>query len=231
MKKIIWILTCTAFMLAGFNSCDDNNDGYYDNIPRIYFGADSLNYSFGDKIAEYNRHVFDYPVKMLGMKATREMKFKVEVDEEQSTARKDVHYAALQAEYSLLVDSVKAYIPIGLIRDQMPETDTSFRLVLKLTVSEDFQDGITEDQVAVLTINNFLEEPSWWKSMLTPDNYGPYQPGKYQRLIAYFGTPEKVASASYLEMMRAFKTQVYDYGQEHPEAGFIFPDYIWWPYE
>lgn len=231
MKKRFQHILGFIFLLAGLSACDNNNDGYYDNIARIYFNADSLNFSFGDKVSEYTRHTFYYPVKMLGMKATREMKYKVTADEALSTAQKDVHYVALQTEYALLVDSVNAYIPIELIRDQMPETDTSFRLVLKLVGNPDFETGITESLTAILTMNNFLEEPDWWKSMLSPSNYGPYQPGKYQRLIAYYGSPEKVAEAPYLDLMYAFKTQVYDYGQAHPEAGFIFKDNIWWPFE
>ena len=231
MKKIFYNILGITMLFIGFTACEDNTDGFYDNIPRIYFNADSLNYSFGDQLAEYTRHTFYYPVKMLGMKATHEMKYKIEVDEAQSTAQKDIHYVALQEEYSLLPDSVNAYFPIELIRDKMPDTDTSFRLALKLVANDEFQTGITESLTAVLTMNNYLEEPAWWTPNL--GSTGPYQPGKYQRLIAYYGSPEKgeQATASYLEIMYAFKTQVYDYAQEHPEAGFIFEENIWWPFE
>lgn len=232
MKKSSLLYTiCSIIFMIGFTACDENNDGYYDNIPRIYFGADSLNYSFGDQLAEYTSHTFYYPIKMEGMKATKELKYKVIVNEELSTAQKDVHYIALKNEYTLLIDSVNAWLPIELIREHMPETDTSFKIVFHLVPNEDFQEGIIEHQTAVLTFNNFLEEPSWWQSNFNSASYGPYQPGKYQRLIAFFGSPEKVAEASYLELSYAYKTQVYDYGMAHPEAGFILKDPGFWPFE
>ena len=112
-------------VLAFFFSCEENKDGFYDNIARIYFPeeTDSLSFSFGDKIAEYTRHVVNVPVKMMGINATEEMRFKVVLNTELSTAEEGVHFVELQSEYPLLVDSVNAYIPVELIRDELSEDD------------------------------------------------------------------------------------------------------------
>jgi len=231
MKNTVYLILSGFLFFAA--ACDENNDGYYDNQPRLYFPAetDSLNYSFGDKLPEYNRHIVYFPVKMLGPKATREMKFKVSLDPEKTTAREGVHFTALAAEYTFSVDSVNAYIPIELLRDEIPEEEITYRIVLHIEASPDFELGIKENLTGILTFNNFLEEPGWWQNMFF--SYAPnYKPGMYQRLIAYYGHPleESYVWSNYLEVMAIFKTQVYDYAQEHPELGWQFNENLWWPF-
>ena len=233
-SRLLYLMIVLAF----FFSCEENKDGFYDNIARIYFPeeTDSLSFSFGDKIAEYTRHVVNVPVKMMGMNATEEMRFKVVLNTELSTAEEGVHFVELQSEYPLLVDSVNAYIPVELIRDELSEDEVTYKIVLDLEANTDFQLGSKENLRAVVTFNNYLEEPSWWMNVFGSYTVN-YHRGMYQRLIAYYGEPltEEFVFSNYLKLNLAFKREGYDYAQEHPELTqdweFYPADQLWWPFE
>lgn len=233
-NKLLYLIVS----LVVFFSCEENEDGYYDNIPRIYFPeeTDSLSFSFGDKVAEYTRHIIEVPVKMMGLNAESEMKFKVVLNKELSTAEEGVHFSPIQPEYTLAVDSVNAYVPIELIRDNLSEDEVTYKIVLDLEANTDFELGSKENLRAVVTFNNYLEEPSWWMNMFVMYTVN-YHRGMYQRLIAYFGEPltEEFCNNNYLKVMLVFKREVYDYAQEHPDLTqdweFYPEEQLWWPFE
>lgn len=233
-NKLLYLIVS----LVVFFSCEENEDGYYDNIPRIYFPeeTDSLSFSFGDKVAEYTRHTINVPVKMMGLNAVKEMKFKVVLNKELSTAEEGVHFSPIQPEYTLAVDSVNAYVPIELIRDNLSEDEVTYKIVLDLEANTDFELGSKENLRAVVTFNNYLEEPSWWMNMFVMYTVN-YHRGMYQRLIAYFGEPltEEFCNNNYLKVMLVFKREVYDYAQEHPDLTqdweFYPEEQLWWPFE
>lgn len=237
MKKgyLSWIFAVIACLLY---SCDDNTDGYYNDMYRIYFPeeTDSLNYSFGDKIAEVTHATVILPVRIMGLKASRDMTFKVSVDPA-STAKEGVHFEKLQPEYTVMKDSVNGIVPIVLLRDELSEDiGVEYRLVLHLEPSDDFGLGSKENLKGVVTFNNFLEEPSWWQSVFSA-YVVKYHPGMYQRLIAYHGGPmeEDYVWAHYLDMMLMFKREVYDYAMQEPRPEetleWQFLDDLWWPFE
>lgn len=233
-NKLLYLIVS----LVVFFSCEENEDGYYDNIPRIYFPeeTDSLSFSFGDKVAEYTRHTIKVPVKMMGLNAVKEMKFKVVLNKELSTAEEGVHFSPIQPEYTLAVDSVNAYVPIELIRDNLSEDEVTYKIVLDLEANTDFELGSKENLRAVVTFNNYLEEPSWWMNMFVMYTVN-YHRGMYQRLIAYFWEPltEEFCNNNYLKVMLVFKREVYDYAQEHPDLTqdweFYPEEQLWWPFE
>lgn len=233
-NKLLYLIVS----LVVFFSCEENEDGYYDNIPRIYFPeeTDSLSFSFGDKVAEYTRHTIKVPVKMMGLNAVKEMKFKVVLNKELSTTEEGVHFSPIQPEYTLAVDSVNAYVPIELIRDNLSEDEVTYKIVLDLEANTDFELGSKENLRAVVTFNNYLEEPSWWMNMFVMYTVN-YHRGMYQRLIAYFGEPltEEFCNNNYLKVMLVFKREVYDYAQEHPDLTqdweFYPEEQLWWPFE
>ena len=101
-KNILYLIISSLLFLV---SCEKNTDGYYDNIARIYFPSttDSVNFSFGDQIMTYTRHIVYMPVKKMGTPATREMKYRITLNEEKSTAIEGVHFTTLQNEYPLLI--------------------------------------------------------------------------------------------------------------------------------
>ena len=82
-KNILYLIISSLLILA---SCEENTDGYYNDIARIYFPSttDSVNFSFGDQIMTYSRHIIYMPVKKMGTPATREMKYKVSLNSEKA---------------------------------------------------------------------------------------------------------------------------------------------------
>lgn len=232
--KKYFFLTALFFM-GIFCACDDNEDGFYDNVYRIYFPAetDSLNFTFGDKVVACQRHTIQVPVRLMGLKTTRELKFKVELDTA-STAEEGVHFAPLQSEYIFLKDSVNAYVPIELIRENLSKDyNDVYKIVLNLVPNEDFELGSKQNLQAVVTFNDFLEEPGWWNNVFIA--YALYHPGMYQQLIAYFGGPleETYVFNNFLKVMYVFKHEVVDYAEEHPEltSDWQFMPNMWFPFD
>lgn len=223
------VLLAFGLLLAG---CDENGDsGYYDDIYRIYFPKDSLVYNFGDKPVELERYTVKLPVGILGTVALPGgMKVKIELDETASTAPAEA-YVDISAEITIPGDSVVGYVPVELVRAKIPEEDTVFKLVFHLRANEVFDLGIKENLRAVVTFSNYLAEPEWWPGL---EDYflGPYQPEKYQKLIELWGGPITVNdfySSSALIVQKA--KIMYNYFQEHPEYGMVFPEMIFWPYQ
>lgn len=233
-SKIFFLIVLS--FLGVLCACEDNEDGFYDNVYRIYFPeeTDSLNFTFGDKMPEYQRHIIDLPVRLMGMKTTRELKFKVEIDTA-STAEEGIHFAELKPEYTFLKDSVNAYIPIELIRNDLSDGyEDVYKIVLNLIPSEDFQLGSKQNLQATIIFNNYLEKPSWWDNTLGP-GYALYHPGMYQRMIAYFGGPldEEYVNNNFLKVVYVFKNEVYEYAKAHPEltSDWQFKPDMWFPFD
>lgn len=230
MKTIFYLSLIFCLVLLG--SCEQNgDDGYYDNQYRIYFPQDSIHYSFGDKPVEMEHYTVRVPVNILGLPTREGMKLKVAVDGEKSTAPAGC-YTPIPEEITVGGDSVVAYVPVELIRKEIPsETDTTFRLVLKLESNADFELGIRERLTATVTFGNFLAEPTWWVG-LQDFFLGPYQKEKYQKLMELWGGPIS-EDDFYMESARivSLSKEMYDYFQLHPEYGMIFPEYVFWPYE
>ena len=115
MKKILYILViCLGVWVSG---CSENgDDGFYDNLYRVYFPLDSLHYAFGDKPVEMTRYTVKVPVQMLGEPAHTDMKVKVKVDLTATTAMDDA-YTAIPSEITIPKDSIVGYVPVEIIRE------------------------------------------------------------------------------------------------------------------
>lgn len=237
IKIFYWMIAVWGCL---FCSCEENKDGYYNDMYRIYFPeeTDSLNYSFGDKLVEITQDTVEVPVRIMGLRAIRNMAFKVSVDPA-STAKEGIHFKNLQSEYIIMKDSVNGILPIVLMRNELSEDlGVEYKIVLNLEPSADLGLGSKENLKAVITFNNFLEEPEWWGWIYTSVAV-KYHPGMYQRLIAYNGGPidSDFAQNRYLDMMLMFKREVYDYAMQEPrpeetlEWQFVDEDELWWPFE
>ena len=117
MKKILYILViCLGVWVSG---CSENgDDGFYDNLYRVYFPLDSLHYAFGDKPVEMTRYTVKVPVQMLGEPAHTDMKVKVKVDLTATTAMDDA-YTAIPSEITIPKDSIVGYVPVEIIREKV----------------------------------------------------------------------------------------------------------------
>ncbi|MCR9011548.1 DUF4843 domain-containing protein [Gabonibacter chumensis] len=230
MKVIFYTLLVTFGMAAA--GCSDNGDsGFYDNVYRVYFPEDSILYSFGDKPVEMTSYTVNVPVKILGLPAREGMKIRISVDGKATTAPAEA-YRAIPTELSVKKDSVMAYVPVELIRANIPsESDTTFRIVLRLEPNEDFGLGVKESLQTVVVFGGFLAEPEWWRGM-QDYFWGPFQKEKYQKMMEIWGGP--ISNDDFMRKMAKVVTvakEMYDYFQAHPEYGMEFPPFISWPYE
>lgn len=226
MKRLYSLLNIIAVLLL-FASCESKEDIFYDNLARIYFPSDSINYSFGDKPFSVQKFTLDFPVKIMGVQSKEIRKFKVEVDEENTTAIAGTHYTALPSEFDVLADSVNAYIPIELLRAGI-SGEEPLRISLKIIEGGDFTTGVKESLAAKLTFNNYLEKPEWWGAY--EFSFGVYQQEKYQKYIEIHGSAidKSYAYSNFLAVMKEFK-KVKEYFDAHPEYGIVFPADAWWP--
>ena len=138
MKTILCILGIALGLIVV--GCNENGDsGFYDNVYRVYFPKDSIRYNFGDKPVELTSYTVNVPVEVLGLPADKEMSIKVSVDEKATTAPEGA-YVAIPTEILIKKDSVLAYVPVELIRADIPsEKDTTFHIVLRLEPNDNFE--------------------------------------------------------------------------------------------
>lgn len=230
MKKSILyqIFILLGILTAG---CDENgDDGYYDNVYRVYFPQTSMRHDLGTAPMAVTKYTVNVPVSILGLGAKEGMKVKVKVDPQRTTAGADL-YSAIPEEIQFEKDSITTYVPVELLRDNIISgKDTTFQIGLTLEANEYFSLGIKENLEMEVKFSNYLKKPAWW------DYYssylGKYNPTKYLKLIEIWGSEITMLDASIkkAKIILACK-EVYGYFMDHPEYGMEFPSTIVWPYE
>lgn len=230
MKTYLLSLLLILFLFI-FQGCEENgDDGYYDGISRVYFESGTMHCALGAKPVEITTFKLEVPVRVLGVPASRDMVFKVKVEESGTTAPLNT-YSLVGDHFTIARDSIRGYIPVELSRNNITtEIDTTYTLSLVLEPSEDFGLGIKESRKMQLTFSNYLAEPSWWYA-LESQYWGPYHSMKYQKMIELWGG-EISYNDFVLNMTRVvyIAQDMYNYFQEHPEYGMEFPENIDWPY-
>ena len=230
MKYIYIVFTILAMYLSV--SCDENGDsGYYEDQDRVYFVEDSIICRLGEMSIDVEKYIVQVPVKVLGNNVGTERKFKVTLDRKLTTALENF-YTALPEEFVVNKDSVNAFIPIELLRHRIDsDKDVTYRIVLKLEDNDMFGQGVQEKLQTKIVFSNYLQEPDWWYTFSTM-YWGTYQPEKYQKMMELWGGPISYddLSNSMIKVILCAK-DMYDYFQQHPEFGMVFPENIVWPYE
>ena len=228
-KSILYqIFILLSVLIAG---CDENgDDGYYDNQYRVYFPKTSMSYNLAPNSSSVTKYTVKVPVQILGSGATEGMKVKVRVDLQKSTAEARL-YTPIPEEIEFEKDSFMTYVPIELLRENIsPDVDTTYQLTLVLEANEYFDLGVKEKLEAVVKFSNYLRQSSWWYNMR--EYVGKYNQVKYLKLMDIWGGEVTVEDVNMkmIKVIEAFK-EMYEYFQEHPEPGVVFPDVIVWPYE
>lgn len=228
-KSILYqFFVLLSVLMAG---CDKNgDDGYYDNRYRVYFPKTSMNYNLAAHPSSVKKFTVKVPVQILGVGAVEGMKVKARVDEQKSTAEARF-YTPVAAEVVFEKDSFITYLPVELLRENIsPDVDSTYQLTLVLEANEYFDLGIKENLETVVKFSNYLKQPSWWYGMRS--YIGAYHQVKYLKLMDIWGGEVTVQDIALkrIKVIEAFK-EMYEYFQEHPEPGVVFPDVILWPYE
>lgn len=226
MRKIFKSLL--ILFLVAFVSCESIDPIYYDSVARIYFEDEQTDYSFGDKPLSIEETIVEIKVRIMGESTTATRRFKVEVDEEETTAIEGVQYEALPSDFEVLQDSIYGYIPVKLLRSGIDGTvEESLMITLHLIDGGDFVTGVKESLSTKLKFNNYLEEPSWWSWI----GYyvGDYAPEKYQKYIEIHGSPidESYLGNNFLSVVSEFY-QVKLFFDANPDLGVHFPEDTEW---
>lgn len=226
-----YLLSFLLPLLFIFQGCEENgDDGYYDGISRVYFEEGTMHTALGAKPVEFTTFEVKIPVRVLGLPASRDMVFKVKVEESETTAPLNT-YTLSTDQFTIARDSIRGYVSVELSRNNIPaEVDTTYTLSLVLEPNENFELGIEESRKMQLTFSNYLAEPSWWYA-LESQYWGPYHPMKYQKMIEIWGGEISMDDyMSYMTQIIYVGQDMYNYFQEHPEFGMEFPENIDWPY-
>ncbi|MDO5664099.1 MAG: DUF4843 domain-containing protein [Bacteroidia bacterium] len=241
-KYSLIILSVVAILLA---SCQKfaydgefSKDGFYESNNKVYFHfaeqSDTLTrYSFGTEWVEYTRHIVKVPVRISGLPANKALTFKVSVDTDESTAIANKHYTPFSGEFQVPADSVNGYMEVEVWRENLPaDKMDSIRLVLRLESTSDLQTTFSQYTKAVITIDDYLEEPYFW--VWYSYYWGPYSRAKYIKFLEYYdGDPKKfeatLAEGDFYGMQANF-VKVYEFFKAHPEYNEVLPDFLFNPY-
>lgn len=230
MRKLYTLLI--VFTTCLFTGCDENGEsGYYEDYDRIYFVKDSIVCRLGEMLMDVETYTVQVPVKVLGHPIGESRTFKINVNQELTTAPGNF-YTSLPTEFVVDKDSVNAYIPVELLRSRIdPMVDTVYRIVLDLEINEAFGLGVQEKLRSKVVFSNYLQEPDWWYA-LEFMYWGAYRPEKYQKMMEFWGGPisYEVYASNMVKVILCGK-KMYDYFKAHPEYGMEFPESTPWPYE
>lgn len=235
MKKYIYIFAA-VFSLAMY-SCDTidyqgeySKDGAYGEKNQVYFyksnDTDTLNYySFGSQPLSLKKQTVNVLVYMAGMPQNKDLKFRVVVDDKETTAKSGIHYTPIKNEYHIPANKTSFNIPVELIRDNMKADDSnSLKIVLKLEPTDDLGTSFTVYNKRTVEFDNFLAEPSWWVYYTT--FFGPYSRNKYLKLLEYYDSNEQKVVEAFTEfngLMLNFQ-KVYKFFKDNPDYNEVFPD-------
>jgi len=182
MKKVI-LYTC-VLAVSLFSCQSEDEDFVYHSKDNIYFGIGT---TVGLSVAEVadqellpediqdpRRTFYSFaidqkgidtvfiPVTISGLRSPVPRKFKVAVNRDSTTAQAEVHYKTLAEYYTIPADSGGIMLPLILLnKDPLMETQT-FKIVLELEPTEDFDVSVPESSYASIMFSNRLERPLWW---------------------------------------------------------------------
>ncbi len=237
-------------LIAGLSSCKEGNlADTGDWKTGLYFQRDSITYSFGVTPLEVTTYTLQVPLKVMGNKSSSQRAFKVEIDNELTTATQSVHFE-IDNNPIVGADSINAYINLTINRGAI-EGNESYKVGLKLIENENFKPVNEDYKSAVIHFNNRVDPPDWkdWQGKPTWPNYklGAWNPLTYIKFIELFRDMKNTAPATYENMVKEFGEDLknvefgwaWDYDKsltkyvlnpmyqyfmvEHPELGVTIP--------
>jgi len=232
LKLTFKLLRIFAGLCILLGSCEQTDLFTYDHPANIYFDLDtdadsdasrrdSLVYTFAYDMTKARDTVF-LPVRISGIRESRDRQYQVAVEQDSSSAVPGTHYEALQSTYTLSADSGTASLPV-VIYNTADLEERAVSLILKLQPSADF--GIENPDLvrAKVVISARLEQPAWWSMWL-----GAYSRTKHQLFLLVteqielsmdgLDAPKNLYFAQMLTMML---NNPFGWVQDHPEKGYV----------
>lgn len=169
-----------------FASCSDSNEKFYSDTATLYFNlsgsqVDSIVYSFAKTTAKM--HIVEIPVEIAGYKTDYDRHYKVVVDESRTTAKKGLHYEALEEYYTLEAGRFKDSLPIVVYATDRLLDSVEVYLQVRIEPTDDFSHLTLDRQTARVKVSNMLQKPSIWNGVYGPKYFGPYSRVKHKLIL------------------------------------------------
>lgn len=222
----LWVCFATSCTKEIEGSYTDNSRVYFEYLFQDpnYYGTrliirDSLIVSLGKLDKEIESYDVKIPLKLLGLPLTAEGTYKVRVLETghvlkgKTTAKENVHYLPLKDSYPFRKDEWTDTLTVTVLRSALSSSFTakeSKTLILGLEETEGLKLGMRDGWEIKMSINNFLEKPSWW----VVAGLGYYHPEKY-RILLLFETEEFYAKVDILNNAKRYINALKSYLEDH----------------
>lgn len=206
MKKLFYLIII-IFTLA---SCKENEHMVYEAGYKIYFGgitakSDSLTVSLANKP---NGYEYKVTVKLIGEIPKTDMKFRVGVIPERSTAQEGVHYKALEANYIFPAGKSTTTFPIILYNQDPILNEKNMILSLRFIPSDGIELAYENRSVARLRISTILKTPEgtgYYGDLRAFNNlFGEYSKVKHGLIIDLLGYDLWDKSTSIYDQIETF---------------------------
>ncbi|MDR2283901.1 MAG: DUF4843 domain-containing protein [Sphingobacterium sp.] len=200
MKIYLFVLASILFV-----GCNQDVGFSYGEKDGVYFqvapqsSSDTLQiseviFSFGmvpDSIIQDTAKIV---VNLMGNRFDADRFYKVAVKQDSTSAREGEHYTAFAGLHQFGAGLFKDTLRVLVNREHLSSSHIvkeQKRLMIELQPSDDFNVGINQGRFLKLTINNFLDEPKWWKTY-THSGIGYYHPEKWKILMGFHADFKKV---------------------------------------
>jgi hypothetical protein len=228
MKQITYFILASIGFMSLFG-CKEAELKLYERDANIYFNLsqndrDSIVYTFAYDMTKAVDTVY-IPVRLIGYRDQQARSYMVYVEQDSSTAVRDVHYKTLESNYPLAANSGGAWFPL-IVYNVADLEERSVSVILKLQATDDF--GIENPNIirARVVLSARLEKPSWWDYWL--DNYSRVKHQLFtlvteQRSLTNvnddpFGVPKNTYIVSVLTMML---NDPFRWVDNNPEKGYV----------
>ena len=228
IKRLVALMGLPVLLV----SCDKAELATYDHPANLYFDLsdngnpevdrrDSIVYTFAYDMTKARDTVF-IPVRLSGIRESRNRQYQVAVEQDSSTALAGIHYEALQPSYPLAADSGMAFLPL-VIYNTADLEENAVTLILKLQPSADF--GIENPSLirAKVVVSARLEQPQWWSMWL-----GAYSRTKHQLFLLVTGQTElsmdgldAPKNLYFAQMLTMMLNNPFGWVQDNPEKGYV----------
>lgn len=159
---LVFVFLCVV--LGGISSCKKNEVLKFTEKPAVYFSypaeKDSMTYSFAGNPNGIDTVYLD--VSLLGNLLLKDLKYRVNVDEQNSTAIEGLHFKKLDEFYTFSANNVTTKLPIVVYNKDVALETSSVSLVLELEKSDDLDVGYLNKKKLNLIITNQLVKPDYW---------------------------------------------------------------------
>ncbi|MBQ8422647.1 MAG: DUF4843 domain-containing protein [Coprobacter sp.] len=192
--------------------CYDTNYLIYEkDYSGVFFGSDSVQYSFGVTPIEIREHTLHLPLQIMGVTSPVARTVEYEVIPDTTTADDGVQYHINEA--IIPADSVSGYISVTLLRDGLEgnysEGYKRYKLGLQLKANENFEPTLNiSNQIIVLHFDNAIEQPAWYDykndKVWSESILGKWHPLKLIKMVEYFHELENILPETYRKIAAAY---------------------------